>query len=153
MIVDHEDRAKRDPVAWELDITRRRAADDAKFAAQRTREGERLKGITLGQLASETPFTSWDERADIVPPTYTEAARKRVRTLISALDALGPKPKRADVRRELKACVEWFNDVDGTMGYAIETVEREDIYAALEEICWACKQKPLVHEIENWRDW
>lgn len=153
MIIDHEDRAVRDTDAWKADIARRQAENEAKWAAQRAREAERLRGITLDQLASETPFPEWDNRTKIIPPVYREAARKRVLDLVANLQPLGPKPKRKDVRAELKACVEWFNAVDGTMGYAIETVEREDIHRALEEICWACKQKPLVDEIENWRDW
>lgn len=153
LMIDHEDRSIRDRTAWEADITRRRAEDEARWAEQRAREAERLKGITLDQLSREVIFEQWDTRTKIVPARYTKAARKRMNDLIKALSALGPKPKRGDVRLELKACVEWFNSVDGTMGYAIETVEREDIYAVLEEICWACKQKPLIQEIDDWRDW
>jgi len=153
MIIDEEDRAQRDRSSWEADVARRTAENEARFRANQERMDARLKGITLAQLASEKPFIAWDERTKIIPPAYRERARDRIRTLIATLEALGEKPRRPAVRKELRACVEWFNEVDGTMGYAIETEEREDIYAALEEICWACKQKPLVHEIENWRDW
>ena len=80
------------------------------------------------------------------------ACQRALKTL-NALQALGPKPGRAKVRKILRALAEWFTKVDGKMGYAIETEEREDIAAYLEELCWATGQKALVAEIDNWRDW
>jgi hypothetical protein len=35
----------------------------------------------------------------------------------------------------------------------IETEEREDICAALEELAFVARQKGLVAEIDEWRDW
>jgi hypothetical protein len=73
-------------------------------------------------------------------------AREQVR-------ALGPKPKKAQVRAILKCCVEWFNEADERFGGVIETEEREDICAVLEEIAFVARQKSLVNEIDEWREW
>jgi hypothetical protein len=70
-----------------------------------------------------------------------------------ALRALGTKPPKSDVRRLLKECVEWFNKADEQANGVIETEEREDICAVLEEIAYVARQKSLVNEIEDWRTW
>jgi hypothetical protein len=69
------------------------------------------------------------------------------------LQALGPKPRKADVRSALKSCVEWFNNADERAGGVIETEEREDICAVLEEMAHVARQRGLVEEIGSWRDW
>jgi hypothetical protein len=57
------------------------------------------------------------------------------------------------VRSILKACVEWFNKADAEAGGVIETEEREDICAVLEELAFVARQKALVEEIDTWREW
>jgi hypothetical protein len=53
----------------------------------------------------------------------------------------------------LRACVEWFNAKDREYGGVIETEEREDISALLEEIAFVARQRSLADEIESWRTW
>jgi hypothetical protein len=69
------------------------------------------------------------------------------------LQALGPKPKKAPVRAVLKACVEWFNAKDAEFGGMIETEEREDICAALEELATVARHRSLTREVDEWRQW
>ena len=57
------------------------------------------------------------------------------------------------MRAALKSCVEWFNAADERAGGVIETEEREDIFAVLEEMAHVARQKNLVEEIDAWRDW
>jgi hypothetical protein len=49
--------------------------------------------------------------------------------------------------------VGWFNKADEAAGGVIETEEREDICAALEELAFVAGQKILVDEIDTWREW
>jgi hypothetical protein len=94
------------------------------------------------------------ECASTVPtPDFVRLARARIREAVLALQALGPKPKRPEVRAVLKACVEWFNEKDREFGNVIETEEREDICAVLAELAFVARQRSLVEEIDNWRDW
>lgn len=129
----------------------------AKHAAQRTAEDERkstrLSKLTWEQLQSETPFESWAQSPPYPPKDFTEAARATIRSACDALKKLGPKPRKADVRAVLKATVMWFNEADGKAGGVIETEERDDIYAVLEEIAYVTRQKVLVEEIDEWRTW
>ena len=153
IMLDHEHRAIHDTARWQAEIKAASDAFMAKHQAKLAREKARLKTLTLETMARETAFAAWDERAAIVPAAYTAAARQQALKTLNALQALGPKPGRAKVRKTLRALAEWFTKVDGKMGYAIETEEREDIAAYLEELCWATGQKALVAEIDNWRDW
>jgi hypothetical protein len=57
------------------------------------------------------------------------------------------------VRAILRKCVEWFNEADKIAGGVIETEEREDICAILEEMAFVARQKSLVEEVDSWRDW
>ena len=70
-----------------------------------------------------------------------------------ALQALGAKPKKTEARKILKRCVEWFNAADTAHGDVIETEEREDIHAVLEEMMHVARHPALAEEIENWRTW
>ena len=69
------------------------------------------------------------------------------------LQELGPKPKKTNVRKVLRTLVEWFNRADEEAGGVIETEEREDICAALEEIAFVARQESLANEIDEWRTW
>ena len=87
------------------------------------------------------------------PAEFTEAARETIHNAYRELRELGPKPPKAKVRSILRRCVAWFNEADKAAGEVIETEEREDICAVLEEMAFVAKQKSLVDEIDNWREW
>lgn len=125
----------------------RRAADDAR---QVERHRNRLSKLTWAQLAQETPFERWTRYP---PAPFVQEARATIRQACRDLEALGPKPQKASVRRILKACVEWFNLADEKAGGVIETEEREDIMAMLEELAYTARQKTLVEEMDGWREW
>jgi hypothetical protein len=63
------------------------------------------------------------------------------------------KAAKQDVRRLLKACVEWFNTANDRAGGVIATEEREDICAALEEMAYVARQPTLMSEVDRWRAW
>lgn len=124
-----------------------------KRAEQEARYRERLKGLTLEKLLSETPFANWSPSPPYPPQEFSQAARAAIHAACREIQALGEKPRRPAVRKILKSTVEWFNQADEAAGHVIETEEREDIVAVLEEIAHAAKQKALVGEIDDWRDW
>jgi hypothetical protein len=131
--------------------------DKAKKAAVRAAAEERyrtrLSKLTWEQLLSETPFDRWSPSPPFPPEDFTHAARNVIRDACIALQDLGPKPRRADVRTILKKTVQWFNEADEKAGGVIETEEREDICAVLEEMAHIARQKVLVDEIDAWREW
>lgn len=129
------------------------ASDNAKRAAREERYRTRLAQLTWEQLLSETPFERWSPSPPYPPEDFTLAARKVVLDACVALRDLGAKPRRAEVRAVLKETVQWFNEADDRAGGVIETEEREDICALLEEMAHVARQKALVDEIDAWREW
>ena len=141
----------RDALVAEHEKAKARSA--AIRAAEQERYRTRLSKLTWDQLLSETPFERWSPSPPFPPLDFTLAARHTIHAACRDLSALGPKPKKAQVRAVLKGCVDWFNKADAAAGGVIETEEREDIVAALEEMAFVARQKALVEEINDWRDW
>lgn len=129
------------------------AQQAAKRAAQEERQKNRLRRLTWEQLLSETPFARWSPSPPFPAEEFTREARDVVHDTCRALRALGSKPRKPDVRRLLRECVERFNKADEQAGGVIETEEREDICAVLEEMAYVARQRSLVDEIDNWRTW
>lgn len=69
------------------------------------------------------------------------------------LQGMGPKPRKTEVRAVLKACVLRLNDIDERAGGVIETEEREDLCAALEEIAFVARHPALIEDIGDWMTW
>lgn len=131
----------------------RAARNDQERFDRLERYRTRLSLLTWDQLLSETVFERWSPSPPFPPAEFTERARQRIRDACIALQALGPKPRRAEVRAVLKSIVQWFNQADENAGGVIETDEREDICAVLEEMAYIARQKGLVDEIDEWREW
>jgi hypothetical protein len=146
-------RLRNDPAAYEQELELYRQACDARAADERQRYEKRLKALTWEVLLAEQPFSRWDVHPPFPPPEFVAAARDRVQAAVLELQSLGSKPKKAQVRAVLKACVEWFNAKNREFGEVIETEEREDICTVLEELAFVARQRSLVDEIEGWRDW
>jgi hypothetical protein len=135
------------------EVEQDKAKKEAERAAKEERYRTRLSRLTWDQLLSETPFGNWSPSPPFPPEEFTNAARAVIRDACTALQELGPKPRRADVRAVLKHTVQWFNEADQKAGGVIETEEREDICALLEEMAFVARQKVLIDEIDAWRDW
>jgi hypothetical protein len=146
-------RWKHDRVAFSEEVERKQAKAAEQRAAQEKRYRERLSKLTWDQLLAETPFQRWTPSPPFPPAEFTTEAREVIHATCKKLEALGAKPKKADVRAALKSCVEWFNAADERAGGVIETEEREDIFAVLEEMAHVARQKSLVEEIDAWRHW
>jgi len=93
------------------------------------------------------------QRHRFPPKDFTGAACAVIRGAYDALQQRAPKPCRTDVRATLKKTVLWFNEADERAGRVIEPEEREDVYAVLEERTHVARQKVLVEEIGEWREW
>ncbi|MEP0393073.1 MAG: hypothetical protein ABJ205_03600 [Erythrobacter sp.] len=136
-----------------IEYEKREAKNKAERVAREERYRTRLSKLTWEQLESETPFDKWAPSPPFPPAEFTDAARLVIRSACSDLKELGSKPRRADVRAVLKKTVIWFNEADDGAGGVIETEEREDIFAVLEEMAHVARQKVLVDEIDEWREW
>ena len=139
--------------AFIKEAERNKAKNEAERKAQEERYRTRLSKLTWEQLLAETPFERWSPSPPFPPEDFTKAARAVIRDACLSLRALGPKPSKADVRAILKKAVQWFNEEDEKAGGPIETEEREDICAILEEMAHVARQKALVEEIDEWREW
>ncbi|MBB3981438.1 hypothetical protein GGR44_001085 [Sphingobium fontiphilum] len=139
--------------AFVVEAEKKKAKNEAERAAKEERYRTRLSKLTWAQLRSEIPFERWTPSPPFPPEEFTMAARATIRSACNALEQLGPKPRRTDVRVILKKTVIWFNEADEEAGGVIETEEREDICAVLEEMAHVARQKVLVDEIDEWREW
>jgi hypothetical protein len=137
-------------VAEQEHVTLRIAAQQA---AEQKRLKNRLRSLTWEQLLSEVPFQGWTPSPPYPPEALTREARAVVHGTCRSLQALGPKPRKSDVRRLLRECVEWFNRANEQAGGVIETEERENICALLEEMAFVARHRSLVNEIDSWRSW
>jgi hypothetical protein len=146
-------RWRNDRTAFAEEIGRAKQVRNERVAAERDRYEKRLKSLTWEQILEESLLPRWNEHPPFPPPDFVAAARDRLRSTIAELQSLGPKPKKAQVRVVLKACVDWFNRKDAEFGQVIETEEREDICTVLEEFATVAGQRSLVAEIDAWREW
>lgn len=146
-------RWKNDHEAFVEEQKLKQAKNDAERAAKEERYRNRLSKLTWDQLLSETPFSNWSPSPPYPPEDFTKAARKVIHDACVALRELGPKPRKPAVRAILKNTVNWFNGADKAAGGVIETEEREDIYGCLEEMAFVARQKSLVEEVDQWREW
>ncbi|UYY76079.1 hypothetical protein [Sphingomonas sp. R1] len=136
-----------------IEAEKKKAKTEGERAAKEKRYRTRLSKLTWEQLQSETPFERWTPSPPFPSVEFTNAARAMIRDACDALKELGPKPPRAKVRAILRKTVMWFNEADREAGGVIETEEREDICAILEEMAHVARQKVLVDEIDDWREW
>ena len=128
------------------------AQQKVKAAAREEKHRTRLQGLTWEQLLAETPFERWS--SDPFPSAdFTRGARKTIHDTCRALFALGSRPPKAEVRKLLRECVKWFNNADQEAGGVIETEEREDICAVLEEMAYVACKESLGTDIARWRTW
>jgi hypothetical protein len=146
-------RWQNDRSAYQEEVEREEQLSEKRLAAERQRYQQRLKALSWEKRLQEEAFSRWQEHPPFPPPEFVIAARAQIRATVMDLRALGPKPKKAAVRAVLKARVGWFNAKDAEFGNVIETEEREDICAVLEELAFVAGHRSLVSEIDAWRDW
>lgn len=142
-----------DRQAFLSEVARQEAKETAERTAREERYRARLSTITLRQIMSETLLGRWHPSPPYPSEAFTSAARDRIQSACKALENLGPKPGKADVRAILNEVVIWLNEADEAAGSVIETDEREDLCAVLEEMAHAAGQPALVAEIDMWRTW
>lgn len=142
-----------DREAYVADVERERAAMESARAAREERFRSRLKGLTWERLLSEDPLARWSPSPPFPPAEFTDAVRKTLHEACRTLQKLGPKPRKAEVRAALKACVLWLNEANARAGEVIETEEREDLCIVLEEMAFVARHPALIEEIDDWRTW
>lgn len=151
--VEGEWRWANDREAFVAEVERHNAKMEAARVARAERYQTRLKGLTWERLLSEDPLARWSPSPPFPPAEFTNAVRLRLHEAGRTLQAMGPKPRKAEVRAVLKACVLWLNEADAQAGEVIETEEREDLCAALEEIAFVARHPALIEEVGDWMTW
>ncbi|MEM6679184.1 MAG: hypothetical protein AAF675_15065 [Pseudomonadota bacterium] len=147
-------RSVHDADALVAEQARLRADAEARVGARARQRRERLRGVTMQILLRETVLVAWEDRAEFISPEFLRLIRRRFRNLLREIQALGPKPRKGDVRLALRLFVEWVNGANAACpDTPIETMEREEPHELLEEVAWAAGQKGLVVEFDDWREW
>jgi hypothetical protein len=114
---------------------------------------ERNKPVPLATLRKERLLPDW---ADLdLPPAVLRKVRAILRGAIDGLIALGPKPKRAAAMKVFQACTEALNELDEANEHFIETIEREDLCAAIDRMARSVgiKTKKMESVADQWREW
>lgn len=142
-----------DREAYVAEVERRGAELEADRIAREDRFQTRLRGLTWAALLSEDPLARWSPSPPFPPAEFSNTARAMLHDACRTLQGMGPKPRKTEVRAVLKACVLRLNDIDERAGGVIETEEREDLCAALEEIAFVARQPALIEEIGDWMTW
>lgn len=148
--VEGEWRWQHDRAAFEAEVAGDQERRRLEQEASRRRLDDRMAGLTWGKLLTETPFENWTPSPPYPDVAFRDAAVERVHATIRELQACGPKPRRADARRILRALVRWFADAGDRAGDVLDTEEREDIIGVVAELAILARQRPLVQEAETW---
>ncbi len=146
-------RQRHDAERFAQDLERGRAAEEAKRLAVKKRYEMRLKTLTWDILLAETPFKRWVKSPPFPPATFTAAAREKAHETCRALQVLGPRPAKRDVRAVLQELIAWFNIEDERAGYVLETEEREDIWIFFEEAAFVARHPKVAEEVYQFRTW
>jgi hypothetical protein len=109
----------------------------------------RLKSLNWEKLREEAHFSHWE----LPPPEFTSKARQLIWNSVDQLKALPSKPRKREVRNILKATMFALNELNLAFGDVIETEEREDIMMVIEELAFVAKQRALMPELDELRDW
>ncbi len=142
-----------DRQAYSEEYEQRSKKQSEERAIEQERYRSRLSKLTWSQLLAETPFERWTPSPPFPPKDFVLKARDVIHDTCRKLKALGPKPKKENVRAVMQSCVQWFNDADESAGGVIETEEREDICVTLQELASVAGQTALFEEMDNWRTW
>lgn len=140
---------------WDHDreaLLREEAQQAAELAEshrqQAARRAAMMNALTLDLLATRNWFESWRDRRDAIP---VDKCRALLHALVLELQA-APKRTASVVKKCLQQSVEAFNDLDAARPF-IQTIEREEIIEAYEQILCAAKHPLLVDQVERWRNW
>jgi hypothetical protein len=109
-----------------------------------------LDQLTLTSLKKKLRFTSW--KGDR-PDKAIAACRKLFRDTVDGLISLGPKPKKRDVAKVVRNCVEELNSLDERYNGFIETGEREELCREIDELVYVAGLGGCNGLADRWRDW
>lgn len=146
-------RWRHDREALKLEVARRVAAQQEEREAERRRYETRLKHLTWTTLLEEVMFEGWTPSPPFPPPDFIDAVRRAFHSAIIELQGLGAKPRKKDTRRILRTLVGQINALDERHGQVVETEEREDLCAAIEELAFVARHRRLAEEASLWRSW
>ncbi len=106
--------------------------------------------MTYDAFREQPLFSEWEGS---VPLDVLEDARRIMLDAVAKLEALGPQPASEAVLEILRQCVEAFNDLDATDGPWIETIEREDLCAMVDQLATLAGIQDADDVAGEWRDW
>ena len=130
--------------------------EDARLFAEKTEasrqraavRAEYMRTLTLDSLAERVWFTTWED-TDIGLPL--DECRSLIAKLVQELRAV-PKLTLTIAKRLLKQSVKEFNRLDAKQHF-INTIEREGLCEAYDQIMAAAKFPQAANQVELWRDW
>ena len=127
-----------------------KAAESAKATAVAIeRQKKKLAKTTLPQLRNKRWFSGWKGYAS---DKVLRDTRRIIRELVDTLIEAGEKPGKRKVKSAVRKAVEALNELDGTDGFCIDTICREDLCECLDTIAAVCGV-PESDIAGPWRDW
>lgn len=121
---------------------------EAKQKQRKKAEQERKAKLTLSKLKNADPTARWVSR----PIESMAEVRQILADCLLALRELGRKKPEARVLAILRQAVEALNRANGRRQF-IDTSEREDLCAHLEDLASACGLRELGDFTFEWREW
>lgn len=138
---------------FEREYEAKQLSQDTERKAAEERYRTRLKTLTWEKFLNEPLLKNWSTSPPFPSAELTAQVRDKIIEASKALQELGEKPRKAEVRQILRETVLWLNEFDRQANGVIETDEREDLCLLLEEMAYLSKQKSLIDEIDGWREW
>jgi len=139
---DHEEILAREAAEWQLQYEEKKRIEAERIA--------RLQGLSLEEYKKLNPFNKWIEF--VRPKVAVKKSNDLFKETLTNIIALGEKPKKPLVMKELKSMITGFNELQKKYKF-IETPERDDICVQLGDMLHLLKLKddPALL-FEKWED-
>jgi len=146
-------RWRHDQKAMLQEHAKQEAFSEAQNKAYEMRQTHRMQNLTWHEFSELDGLSHWVPSPPAPPELFITDIQLLFLGAANELEKLGVKPKRKDVRAVLKSLVLSINDLNSQAGGVIETGEREDLMELITDIAYLTKQRPLIEEADDWRDW
>jgi len=146
---------------WEHDrdklvaeVARRDKFEKSEQAKIEAKHQYRLHDLNWDDFLSSPTIEKWcgDDRGGL-PSEFVTGVSAALRNYSQELRGLGVKPSRGDARRLVRELVYVINSLNVEHFGVIETLHREALVDILTDLIYLSRQKALVDELEEWREW
>jgi len=136
------------------EVARQDEVERSRQAAIQAKHQYRLSELNWDDFLNSPTIDKWcGDDGGGLPHAFVSEVSAALRDYGHKLRALGVKPKRDDVRKLVRGLVEVINDLNTENSGVIETIHREALIDILTDLIYLSRQKTLIDELEEWREW